>query len=259
VRVNAADVTGVLIANNNLTKQYPADDPGEQYKTTIDVRIGSYVYVVNNILSDSTVAISPSPGQTVDQTANWIVFDGNTINNAQLVIDEVGHHVMVRNNVLNITATGQIAITPSGTTVPGALITDITISHNTGINTGQDGEFINVMTEPAPGSITIDHNVYCAANIRFGYGWDSAVWINAPDMKGFAAITGNIWPMPNKVQTPNVVNWYKPQGWLTPQQWGSLPGVSDEQNSNTALPSGTFQLTVGGATAGAVQAAKVAP
>jgi hypothetical protein len=255
IRVNGSDVVGVLIADNNLTKQYPSDDPGEDYKTTIDVRIGSYVYVADNILNDSTVAVSPSPGQTVDQTANWIVFDGNTINNAQLVIDEVGHHIMVRNNVLNISGTGQIVITPSGTTVPGALMTDITISHNTGINTGQDGELIDVLSEPAPGSITIDHNLYSAPNLRYGYGWDSAVYLNTPDMTGFASITDNIWPTANNLNIANVVNFLTGAGtgagYLTQQGWNSLPAVSDDQYSDTALPSGSYQLTLNGVTAGA--------
>jgi PKD repeat protein len=260
VRVNASDVVGVLITGNNLTKQYPADDPAEAYKTTIDLRIGSYVYIAANVLTGSTVAISDSPGQTLDQVVNWVVFDGNTIGNAQLSINYVAHHVVVRNNLLNISGTGQISIAATGTAIPGAVLTDLTISHNTGMNTGQDGEFINVFGAPAPGSIVIDHNVYSAAGVRFGYGWDSAVWINAPDMKGFASITGNIWPAPNPLGTPNVVNWLAgafatptnpAAGYLTPQQWNGLAGVSGDQFSNQALPSGSYQLTVNGITAGA--------
>jgi hypothetical protein len=255
IRVNSAVAADILIVDNNLTKQYPADDAGEEYKTTIDVRIGSDVYIANNILNDSTVAVSPSPGQTADQTADWIVFDGNTINNAQLVIDEVGHHIMVRNNILNISGTGQIVITPSGTTVPGALLTDITISHNTGINTGQDGEFIDVLSEPAAGSITIDHNLFSAPNIRFGFGWDSAVYLNTPDMTGFASITDNIWPTANNLQTPNVVNYFAgaatATGYLTEQAWNTLPTVNNDQYSDTALQSGSYQMTINGVTAGA--------
>jgi hypothetical protein len=262
VRVNDSDVVGVLIADNNLTKQYPADDPGEAQKTTVNVRIGNYVYIANNVLNGSTVSISNSPGQTIDQTVNWVVLDGNTINNAQLTVNEVAHHVMIRNNVLNITGTGQIAITPTSADIPGAVLTDLTISHNTGINTGQDGEFINVFSQPAPGSIAIDHNVYSAAGIRFGYGWDSAVWINAPDLTGFASITDNIWPTSNNLKTPGVVNYFAgaatATGYLTEQGWNSLPGVSNDQYSNEALPSGSYQLTLNGVTAGALTVAKAA-
>jgi hypothetical protein len=269
VRVNASDVTGVLIAGNNFTKQYPADDPGEAQKTTVNVRIGNYVYIAGNILSGSTTSISDSPGQTLDQTANWIVYDGNTINNGQLSVNYVAHHVMLRNNILNITGTGQIPIVPSGgTTIAGALLTDLTISYNTGINTGQDGAFITVFGEPAPSSITIDHNVYSAAGVRFGYGWDAAVWINAADMNGFTAISNNIWPAPNTRQTPNVVNWFSGTtqatptnpagGYVTPQQWASLPHVSGDQFINQPLPSGQHRLTVKGITAGASSGVKLA-
>jgi hypothetical protein len=255
VRVNGEDVECVLIANNNLTKQYPADDPGEAQKTTIDTRIGSYVYIVNNVLSASTTSISPSPGQTADQQANWVVYEGNYINNGQLAIDEVAHHVLIRHNVLNITATGQIVVNAAATIVPGASISDITITGNTGINTGQDGEFINVFGEPAPGSITITHNVYSGPGVRFGYGWDSAVYINAPDTKGFASIAHNIWPAPHSPLQPDAVNWFAPSGYVTRQQWNSLPNVHNDQFSDEALPPGKFQLTINGVTAGAVNVA----
>jgi PKD repeat protein len=255
VRVNNSDVVGVLIADNNLTKQYPADDPGEAQKTTINVRIGNYVYIVNNILSGSTTGISDSPGQTLDQTVNWVVFDGNTINNGQLSVNGVAHHIMIRNNVPNITGTGQIAISPSVAGIPGALLTDLTISHNTGINTGQDGEFIDVFGNPAPKSITISGNLFVAPNLRYGNNWNSGIHIATPDMSGFAAITDNILPAPNTVQLPGVVN-LTPRGYLTPQQWLALPGVAGDQFTNQPLPSGQYQLTVNGVTAGATNVAK---
>jgi hypothetical protein len=261
VRVNGSDVVGVLIADNNLTKQYPSDDPGEATKDTVDVRIGAYVYVAQNVLSDSPCGISPSPGQTTSQIASWVVFDGNFINNGQLDVDEVGQHVMIRNNVLNITGTGQITVGPTGTTVPGDVVTDLTITHNTGINTGQDGEFITVSSEPAPGSITIDHNVYSAPNLRLGYGWDSAVWINAPDMTGFASITDNIWPTSTTL-VPNVVNYFAgattATGYVTEQGWNSLTNVSNDQYSDEAMPTGNYQLTINGVTAGATNVALAA-
>lgn len=248
IRVNAADVAGVLVAGNNLTKQYPVDDPGEAQKTTIDIRIGNSVYITGNVLNGSTTSISLSPGQTPDQTVNWVVYESNYIHNGQLGINSCANHVMLRNNVLDISGTGQIVVSP---TSPGFTMSDLTIKNNTGLNAGGDGEFINVNSEAAPGSITITGNLYVAPDLRIGAGWNSAVWINALDMTGFGLIAGNIWPAPNTLVTPGVVNWYAPAGWMTPAAWNALPGVQGDIFANVTLGAGVFQATAMGITTGA--------
>ena len=74
---------GVLIYGNNLTKQYPADDPAEIYKTTINFREGNCIYVSGNVLNDSTMAISQGPGQPTNVTVNWVVIEDNFFDNCQ--------------------------------------------------------------------------------------------------------------------------------------------------------------------------------
>ena len=230
VRVNDPSCVGVLVAFNNLTKQYPADDPGEAVKDTVDVRIGSYVWVAKNILLDSPCSISPSPGQTANQIVNWSVWDTNSIQGGQLIVDEVGRHVMLRNNSLTITGTGQIEIVPTGNTVPGAQLTDITVTQNTGTNNTATGEFIDVFAGAAPASIVLTGNVFVAPNLAVGANWTSGIHIES-DLTAFSVISGNTWPAPNAVQLQGVVNLVKGQ-YFTPNQWLGLPNVSGDKFTN---------------------------
>ena len=257
VRINDDDVVGVLVSGNDLTKQYPDDDEAEAQKTTVDTRIGHFVYVTNNLLHSSTFAISPSPGQTPDQQATWVVYANNYVDGAQLVIDEVGHHVMIRDNVFNISGTGQIAVTPSG---PFGTIEDLMIFNNTGINTGTDGNFINVFGSAPAGSILLSSNAYLAPNLRIGYGWDSAVWINAVDTKGFSLIVHNIWPGTHRGSpSPNAVNYLSKVGFMTTQSWDSLFNVRNDKFTDLSLPKTGYLLHYDGVTAGARSVAATQP
>lgn len=253
VRVNSAVAARVLVSTNNLTKQYPEDDPGEAQKTTVNVRIGSYVYVTNNVLSESTCGISYSPGQTSDQIVNWCVWERNYIHNGQLVAALTGHHVMLRDNVLDITGTGQIALTPfnndptSG--IPGAAMSDVTVMYNTGINTTADGELLDVFGEMTGGTLTIDNNLFSAPGISYGTDYNSGMfWLAATTTN--VSISNNIWPDTNSVELTGVVN-NKNNTYLSKAAWLALSSVSNDKFSNAGLSMGSYQITVSGVTAGA--------
>jgi hypothetical protein len=257
IRGNDTAISGVLIYDNNLTKQYPASDPYETYKTTINFREGNYVYISGNVLNDSTLSISQGPGQATNATVNWVVIENNFFNNCQLKMQAIVHDVVVRNNVFNITGTADIDIEPSAATDAADQIADITITGNTGINNGLDGEFLTLSSQTLPGTITLTNNVYSAPNLRIGYGWDSGVWVNAPDLTAFKTISGNVWPsaLTSGQGVLGVVNYVAgaatPTGYLTTAQWDSESNVQNDQFSDQALPAGSYQLTIQGVTAGA--------
>jgi len=252
---------GVLIDGNNLTKTYPSDDPGEDHKTTINFRIGSYIFISNNVLSDSSVSLSPTIGQDTSLTLDWVVVQDNYINNTDLVINEIVHHMLVQDNVFNLSgddSRGQIDIYPGTLSDPNGHITDITITQNTGLNTGTEGVFLWMYSQAAPGAITLTNNLYSAPNEQLAVDGSTALLINAPDLSGFAQISGNIWPSPTTsgpYGTTGVVNFVagyaSPNNFLTPAQWDAESNVSNDQFSDAPVATGTYQMTLNGITAGA--------
>ncbi|HWE95251.1 MAG TPA: hypothetical protein VG269_14890, partial [Tepidisphaeraceae bacterium] len=76
--------------------------------------------------------------------------------------------------------------------------------------------------------------------------------LDAPDLSGFAQISGNIWPAPNSYGGVNYLAGYtSPTSYLTPAEWDQESKVSNDQFASVSLPAGTYQLTLNGMTAGA--------
>jgi Ca2+-binding RTX toxin-like protein len=261
IRANDPAVVGLLIEGNNLTKQYPADDPAETYKTTINVRAGNYVYVSGNVLNHSTLAFNIGPGMTTQQDINWVVVEDNYFNDCPLQIKTTVHDVMVRDNYIDFSGQSEIYLISGDLTDPYGHLTDITIEDNTGVNRGTLGTFLELDGQAAAGTITLSGNLYVAPQEIFGAsGYNSAVMVNAPDLSGFASISNNIWPAPltatiNGQGAVGVVNYLAgsgtPTGFVTPAQWDAAWPVHNDQFSSSALPAGTYQMTVNGVTAGA--------
>lgn len=267
IRANDTAVVGLLIEGNNLTKQYPADDPAETEKTTINVRAGSYVYISGNILNDSTVSFSIGAGMTTNQDVNWVVVEDNTFNNCRLELKTTVHDVMVRDNEFNWTGTADIYLLSGDLTDPYGHLTDITIQDNTGINPGTAGALVQLDGQAAPGTITVNGNLYVAPQDVMGTGSNAGMIVNAPDLSGFASISGNIWPaaLASTVGgqgTVGVVNYLAgsaaPAGYLTPAQWDALAQVQDDQFASPTLSAGVYQITLNGVTAGATGVALAA-
>ena len=259
IRGNDTAIVGVLIYDNNLTKQYPASDPDETAKSTINFREGNYVYIDANVLNDSMLAFFPGPGQATNLDVDWVVVENNVLHDAELSISTIVHHMLVSNNTFDLSGEGnaQIDIQPGDLTDPDGHLTDITITQNTGINTGTNGEFLLLESQAAPGSITLTKNLYEAPNDELGLNGAAALWIDAPDLSGFAQISGNIWPAPvtNGQGVAGVVNYINgyasSSSYLTPQEWDSESDVSNDQFSDTPLAAGTYQIKLNGITAGA--------
>jgi len=255
IRGNAMDISGVLIYDNNLSKVYPASDPGDTYKCTINFREGSNIFISDNTCTGGSVAFGPSIGQPTSESVSWVVLQNNDFNNLQVSFNALVHHVMMSDNVLDATGTFQIILEPGDITDPLGHLTDITITHNTGINMTSSGQFLWVTANLAPDTVTLSDNLYVAPNLMYGYNDTAPLWLIMTDLSGFASITGNIWPAPNNLIDSGVVNYLygntTPSGYLSPQQWDSLAGVTNDQFSDQAPATGSYSLTLNGITAGA--------
>lgn len=248
VRSNDVNTSGVLIAYNNFSKVLSADDPAEIMKTTINFRGGQYIYVTGNTLNYGQLGFGPDPTMSPTASAQWIVVEGNFFHDTTLGITGATDHLMARDNHFDWTGVdnADITITPTDPTYPASrLMHDITITDNTGVNDGTDGQFIWVRNAALPGTLTITNNLYVAPNLNQGVNNNGGLVVWASDLSGFATIADNIWPAGTASSGVNYLN-----GYLTPAQWDAQPGVQNDQFAGVTLAADTYQATVAGVTAG---------
>jgi hypothetical protein len=253
IRSNDPNTTAVLIADNDLSKVLRPDDPAEVMKTTINFRGGTYVYITNNTLNYGDVGFGPDSLMAADSSASWIVVQDNYFNDAPLGLTSSSDHVMVRDNYFDDPNMAAIQITPTDATYPTTrLMRDITITDNTAVNSGIDGQFLLMANAALPGTITLTNNLYIAPNLRLENDGDAALTLDAPDLSGFALISGNIWPAANSYGGVNYLAGYtSPTNYLTPAEWDQESNVHNDQFASVSLPAGSYQMTVNGVTAGA--------
>ena len=258
IRGNDTAINGVLIYDNNLQHHNSAADPGEVEKTTIDFRDGSYIYIADNKLTNGTLAFAPGPGMDASEPVNWVVIEDNFIHDTQLYVRDYTHHMMVRDNLFDVTGTAQIHLFSGDSLDPNGFLSDITITHNTGINAGTDGQFLQLTGGDTTGGITVTDNLYSAPNLRSGVSVDAAVYVEAADLRAFKLFAGNIWPAASGANSSvsGAVNYIAgstyPGGYVTASQWNAMTQVQDDLFQDVTLASGTYQTTLSGFTAGAV-------
>ncbi len=243
----------ILIAHNDFTNlDRMGNDKGDQSKTTINFRAGSYVYIDDNTLKDGVVGFGPSILMKDESAAEWIVLDGNRISNGALKLSPGTAHVMVRNNWFDLVDTEQISIVPKSVALEGRTIGDITVAQNTGVNSGTKGKFLKVYTAAPAGAITLANNVYVSPQLKLGKDWACGVAVHSADTTGFAQISGNIWPTgdgPVQFVGAQLTG----QGYLTAEKWNALPQVKSDRfenlslESNGQVPAGYKVLPVPGA------------
>jgi PKD repeat protein len=195
----------VLVAYNDLTNldRRPDGDQFDENRQTLSLHLGNYLYVYNNSFTAGRCEVGPLAGgdglMKADwqvQRVNWAVVEGNTFHDsAFLSVCHGTNHMMVRQNVFNQDA-GGMAITVDGySSVYQRDVEDLTITQNTGINTGTKGTFLYV--GGAVKGITLTNNLYVAPNITPGVGTASGVYVNGGSLSSFRQIDGNVWPTAN--------------------------------------------------------------
>jgi len=258
IRANSMATSRVLIADNNLTNLTRPQDKAEVVKTTINVRAGHYIYVTNNVLNDGTVGFGPGPYQPSTDVTDWIVVDQNYIHDGQLLFAGAVHHALASNNVLDFVGTAQISVRPYDPNFADRYMSDVTITHNTGLNSGTTGDFLQIMGSGSVGVLTVTDNLYVAPRLLSAANMSGAVIVQAPDLSVFKDISGNVWPAPSGINhdAPAAVNYVWGEingpGWQSPEQWNANPVVNNDQFQNANLPAGTYQLTLPGGAVGAI-------
>lgn len=250
----------LLIAGNNFDNSYSRQgvDPADFPKCTINIRAGHYVYIADNTLSDGMAGFGPGPWTPASDACEWVVLDGNTFHNAELYLAGNVHHLIARNNRFDLQDTAQIRIVPLDPDYASRVMSDITITNNTGVTNSQKGNFLELDGGSPRGIITVTNNLFAAPNFEPGMGFAAPIYVRAPDLSAFALFNNNVWT------APTTFNRYKANGvnyvsvglsmlqYLTPQEWNNLPNVGTDQFLQTVLGGSNLQRTVGGIAVGAV-------
>ncbi|HWE94458.1 MAG TPA: hypothetical protein VG269_10875, partial [Tepidisphaeraceae bacterium] len=250
-----------LIAGNNFASGDNPSDPNEPVKTTIYLRLGQNFYVTDNTLGDDPVDFGPTDDMPTTAKVSWIKFDGNTVNNAQVILHGSVQHMMISNNLTNLSGEyAQYQIEP--TDDMGRQMLDVTIARNTGEVTGPLGFFIDIQGDSPAGVLTIDNNLFSAPQLQVGNHMASSVFIGGNSAAAVALFSHNVWAV-STASVVNVaagaVNYIAPSGvlndndFLTAAQWNSLSNVQDDQFRQVTL-SGTYnlQVAIDGQMAGAI-------
>ncbi|HXE53068.1 MAG TPA: PKD domain-containing protein, partial [Tepidisphaeraceae bacterium] len=241
VRGNDQAIDSVEIAGNNFAKPLNPQDPGETMKCTVNFRGGSHIYVTGNVLN-GVVSFGPDDYSDLSQNVSDVVIENNRITQQLDLIDGV-HHFMVRNNVLQLDGTDQIYVKSVDTGVSGRYVTDITLTHNTGIDNATGGQFLYVAGNAQPGIITLTDNLFIAPHLQLGINMGASVLVDTPNLNAFSLISGNVWPAAtgSNRDVPGAVNyaygsWYADQGWLTATEWNSQSQVENDVFQTVLAP-----------------------
>ncbi len=233
-----------LIAYNNFTNldRRPLGDTLDYSKGTLELHRGSYNYVVGNKFYDGELRTGPLGGATEPPNSgtDWTVVEGNYVNNYSMEVLPGTHHLMVRNNVFNITNDTDIAIVPSR---DGLTSADLSFINNTGITNGTGGHFLYMYGGSPAGMVTLRNNLWVAPNAVGGNG-ASAVFIADTTMKGIAISANNVWQLPNTANPWGLggvmyvyPQWGFQQGYLNPAKWAAQPNVTHDTFANVPLNS----------------------
>ncbi len=245
----------LLIAYNDFSN---APNPGGVIKGTLTLHQGNYIYVTGNKLTDGAVNVGPLyHGSGLDNKGariNYIVIENNQIDDATLNLSHGSNHVMIRDNV--IAQDGRPAIDMTGwSDLYNRGTSDVYIENNTAINKGTSGKFL--LLENDASGITMTHNLYIAPNLAVQAG-NGALEIMSGNLNSFRLISDNVWPAPSDgynvhegflYVSANGVNDHA--GYKSPEEWEAYSQVENDQFKDVILPRSSYQISLGGTTAGA--------
>lgn len=239
----------VLIANNNFSNLDRR--PGDKYdysKGCIEVHNGSDAYIVNNTVTDGDIRVGPlGINEPPTTSTEWVVIDGNTLNNTRINAVAGSHHIMIRNNLLRVDKDQAIVI--SGADKAGRTNTDIAILNNTAINNSTAGAFIKLWGRGQ--GITMKNNLFVAASLQPGSNGTSAVNVADQSLISFIEISRNIWPSPtvfNKGTSDGVCIVGDPKsggGYCNAAAWAQFPQVKADIFANLPVDGAGIPTTEG--------------
>lgn len=249
-----------LIAGNNFTSGDNTADVNEPIKTTIYLRLGQNFYLTGNTLNDDPADFGPTDDMPTTATVSWIKFDGNFVNNAQVILHGSVQHMMISNNLTNLAGIyPQYQIQP--TDDMGRQMSEVTMANNTGTLVGNLGYFVNIEGSAQPSVLTIKNNLFAAPNLAIGYDMASSVFMSGSNASSVYLFSHNVWAAPSTFLAqvmPTAVNYIAPAGvlneayFLTVASWDSLANVQDDQFRAVTVSASNLQTSIDGQMAGAV-------
>lgn len=248
IRVSGAD--RVAIAHNNFSNP---DEDGTT-RGTLTIQRGTYVYVYANQLSEGKVTIGPlgeSDGLSAPESRwRYGTFDSNMIN-SYMIIEHGAEDIAVRNNVINADRSFALQIEGYNSTY-GRGVKDVTIEGNTGLNDSTMGSFLYVTGKAE--DIVVTNNLYVAPNLEAGSYKSAGLRTNSYDLSAFTLISGNIWPDAETVGRADGTNLVgsteSSSTYQTASEWESWSVVKGDMFKDVALSTNSFQVSLGGITAG---------
>lgn len=258
IRVGGAN--DLLLAENNITNLADAGgNTADISKATLAVQKGTYAYVYDNVLTDGSAGVGPMdnsyPSSVNDQgaTFDYSVWNGNLVNNSDLLIQPAAHDILMENNVIN-TTTGGFVINSTNPLFPTREAENVYIMNNTVINSGTSANFLILNGEAQ--NVNVDNNLFVAPNFIVGSG-GATVYVADNDMTSFTQINDNVWANPQTIPWVNGANFYLnaavgvQSGYLTPAQWEGTGIPTNDVYQNVVLPAGTYTTSANGFQAGA--------
>ncbi len=233
--VRMTNLDRVLIFDNDLRNMNRSDvDKYDGIKGSIEMHAGRFAYVVGNRVRDGPVRTGPRGGNGEPPTSatDWCVVDGNDLTDSAIRVDPGSHHTMVRNNVLHRSNGTFVEVDKTD----GYRTTDdLTVAHNTAVDTGTTGIFLKVWGRV--NGLALADNLFVAPGLRVGTEGTAAVNVFGDTLDGFTAVSHDVWPVPASAAFPGAAGGVcvlgtspdKVKNYRTAAAWAAVPPVDGDR------------------------------
>jgi hypothetical protein len=255
IRLSGADIAGanlVLVADNTL---------GNTLKSSINIQVGTYAYVYGNDITSGPMGVGPVyntlPASVAapESTFEYCVFDSNTIYST-ILVQPNAIYTLARNNLIYTNGQGGSgfvinAVTPN---FPNRQVQYVYLLNNTVFDPGEEGGFLTLNSGQAL-DVVIDDNLFVAPHFVTGAG-SGIIYVADDNLDSFSQIMDNVWPVASPIAWANGGVFYMNSdigvrsGYLTPTEWEDTGVPKGDVYDNVILPTGIFDVTLDGFTAG---------
>ncbi len=185
----------VLIAYGDYKN--PAIYSWEINKNSLNIQKADYVTVYGNKLSNGN-QLGPLGGadgtDKPESRLRHVVFESNYVANGWLRITHGAENLMLKNNVIEYNDNTMIQVDGYDNAYRRGVV-NLNIIGNTGINTSENGRFLQVGGSSS--GISLVNNIYKADNLMIGQRGNAAIHVVNGSLSSFKTISNNVWPSPS--------------------------------------------------------------
>jgi hypothetical protein len=259
--VSDSDALRILSAFNNYS-QY--QQMGNAYKNCLTIQWSKNFYSWHDTISTGPAQLGPigDTGANTSASTQNAVIDSMKFSNTQVIISPQTLGSLIRNCVClqSPQSVYNSAFSINSTQSDGGFnwkVDGLSIVGNTFDTTAKQASFLQVQ-QGEPANVSVTGNLMVCPNMVMGQYGNMYVMVSNPDTTGLT-FSGNIY---GAFKPPENSYWnggmfyvnpqpQLPAGCLTPAQWNSTGGNSNEQaNVPVTLNAGNYTATVDGVTAG---------